>query len=63
MYIDFYFFKSFKPAQILPRVGPKIIETMAQEIKYMMDAKISAVRVCILNFDKLKKLFINVYPI
>ncbi|XP_055909802.1 voltage-dependent calcium channel subunit alpha-2/delta-3 isoform X2 [Eupeodes corollae] len=36
--------ESFKQATILPRSGPKIVENMANEIKMMMDLKISAVR-------------------
>lgn len=37
--------ESFKQAQIVNRSGSKIVEDIAKEIKYMMDAKISAVKV------------------
>uniref|UniRef100_A0A1A9VAT9 VWFA domain-containing protein n=1 Tax=Glossina austeni TaxID=7395 RepID=A0A1A9VAT9_GLOAU len=36
--------ESFKQAQVVSRSGAKIVENMANEIKTMMDAKISAVR-------------------
>lgn len=35
---------SFKQSQIVPRSGSKIVEDIAKEIKFMMDARISAVR-------------------
>lgn len=35
---------SFKPSQIVSRSGSKIVEDIAKEIKFMMDARISAVR-------------------
>jgi hypothetical protein len=41
----FYYLQSFKPAQVVNRSGPKIVEEMAKEIKYMMDAKVSAIKV------------------
>ncbi|XP_023291633.1 voltage-dependent calcium channel subunit alpha-2/delta-3 isoform X2 [Lucilia cuprina] len=36
--------ESFKQAQVVSRAGAKIVENMANEIKTMMDSKISAVR-------------------
>ncbi|XP_013110373.1 voltage-dependent calcium channel subunit alpha-2/delta-3 isoform X4 [Stomoxys calcitrans] len=36
--------ESFKQAQVVTRSGAKIVENMANEIKIMMDSKISAVR-------------------
>lgn len=38
-------FQSFKTAEIVPKSGKRIIEPMAQELKYMFDQKVSAVRV------------------
>ncbi|KAJ6642974.1 Voltage-dependent calcium channel subunit alpha-2/delta-4, partial [Pseudolycoriella hygida] len=35
---------SFKTAEIVPKSGKRIIEPMAQELKYMFDQKVSAVR-------------------
>ncbi|XP_055843710.1 voltage-dependent calcium channel subunit alpha-2/delta-3 isoform X3 [Episyrphus balteatus] len=36
--------ESFKQAQVVSRVGPKIVDNMANEIRMMMELKISAVR-------------------
>lgn len=36
--------ESFKQSQIVSRSGPKIVDEIAKEIKYMMDARISAIR-------------------
>lgn len=44
------YFQSFKTAEIVPKSGKRIIEPMAQELKYMFDQKVSAVRV---SFNKL----------
>ena len=51
--ISCFSLQSYKLAQIVPRSGAKIVDDMSKEIKYMMDAKISAVRVSIFasNFN------------
>lgn len=36
--------ESFKESQIVSRSGSKIVDDIAKEIKYMMDARISAIR-------------------
>nr|XP_029716746.1 uncharacterized protein LOC115260046 [Aedes albopictus] len=36
---------SFKQAQVVSKNGQKIVEEMAKDLKYMMDAKVSAVKV------------------
>lgn len=39
-------FQSFKQAQVVNRVGPKIAEEISKDIKDMLDIRINAVKVC-----------------
>lgn len=41
--------QSFKQAQVMPRSGQKIAEEMARDILYMMESRISAVKVGYIN--------------